>query len=125
MRYLSSISLELIVQVLLSIVVLMALACSSEPAALTAVPPPEYSDAEVIGAVKGFLHGAGMESRCRNYARVVKSETAQVRRDTSNPDKYYVTVPDHSDLSWTFIGSLGKVISTSTGAAGYHGCYKI
>ena len=114
--------MKLILITLVVLVGVLMVACSSEPAAPTATPPPAYSDAEVIGAVKGFLHGAGMESRCRNDARVVKSETAQVRRDTSNPDKYYVTVPDHSDLSWTFIGSLGKVISTSTGAAGYHGC---
>jgi hypothetical protein len=107
MRLLTSISLALIV--------LMALAC-------TAVAPPAYSDAEVIGAVKGFLHGAGMESRCGLYARVVNGETAQVRRDTSNPGKYYVTVPSEPDFSWTFIGSLGKVISTSTGKADYHGC---
>ncbi len=122
MRYLSSISLALIVHVLLSIGVLMALACTAEPAAPTAVPPPAYSDAEVLGAVKGFLHGAGMESRCGLYARVVNGETAQVRRDTSNPDKYYVTVPSRPDFSWTFIGSLGKVISTSTGLADYHEC---
>jgi len=114
--------MKLILITLVALVVGMMVACSYEPPETpTAVPPPAYSDAEVIGAVKGFLHGAGMESRCRNYARVVKSETAQVRRDTSYPDKYYVTVRDHSDLSWTFIGSLSKVISTSTGAAGYHG----
>jgi hypothetical protein len=113
MRYLSTISLALIV--------LMALACTATPVAPTAVPPPAYSDAD-FGAVKGFLHGAGMESRCGNYARVVNGETAQVRRDTSNPDKYYVTVPRHPHFSWTFIGSLGKVISTSTGQAGYYGC---
>ena len=114
MRYLSSISL--------AIIVLMALACTATPA--TPAPPaaPAYLDAEVLGAVKGFLHGAGMESRCGLYARVVNGETAQVRRDTSNPDKYYVTVPSRPDFSWTFIGSLGKVISTSTGVADYYGC---
>lgn len=51
MRYLTSISLAL--------VVLMALACTAEPAAPTAVPPPAYSDTEVIGAEKGFLNGPG------------------------------------------------------------------
>ena len=115
-------TMKLILITLVAVVVGMMVACSSEPAALTATPPPAYSDAEVFGAVKGFLHGAGMESRCGLYARVVNGETAQVRRDTSNPDKYYVTVPSRPDFSWTFIGSLGKVISTSTGVADYHGC---
>ena len=47
MRYLSSISLALIVHVLLSIVVLMALACSATP-----VEPTPNIDATVVAQVK-------------------------------------------------------------------------
>jgi len=121
--------MKLILITLVTLVVGLMVACGGGDSRVTeskplptVPPPPAYSAAEVIGAVKGFLHGAGMESRCGLYARVVNGETAQVRRDTSNPDKYYVTVPSRPDFSWTFIGSLGKVISTSTGVADYYGC---
>jgi len=58
MRYLTSISLALIVHVLLSIVVLMALACTAEPATLaptlapTATPAPNFSESEILALLR-------------------------------------------------------------------------
>ncbi len=53
MRYLTSISLALIVHVLLSIVVLMILACASTPAATPS--GPMYSKAEAMAVLKQHL----------------------------------------------------------------------
>ena len=55
MRYLSSISLALIVHVLLSIVGLRILACSSEPAATPTPSGPMYSKAEAMAVLKEHL----------------------------------------------------------------------
>ncbi|MQF67630.1 hypothetical protein FIM07_04220 [SAR202 cluster bacterium AD-802-F09_MRT_200m] len=55
MRYLSSISLALIVHVLLSIVGLMILACASTPAATPTPSGPMYSKAEAMAVLKEHL----------------------------------------------------------------------
>ena len=58
MRYLSTLSLALIVHVLLSIGVLMALACTAEPATPAAAPTPSgpmYSEEEAIAILKENL----------------------------------------------------------------------
>ena len=65
MRYLSSISLALIVHVLLSIVVLMMLACTAEPAD----SGPRYSEEEAIAVLKEHLQtkiyqGRGRQNPC-------------------------------------------------------------
>ena len=86
----------------------------------TAAPPPAYSDAEIVGALKGHLTANGMEDYCQQYGKLYFTDEASVRRDTSNPDKYFVTAGDEG--SWTFIASLAKVISTSTGAYKVYGC---
>ena len=101
MRYLSSISL--------AVVVLMALACTATP---VAPPPPAYSDAEVIGAVKGYLRSPGMDDFCKGLSHDFYNWVA--RQDPSNPDKYLVSA-NNGYLTYTFIGSLGKVISTNDG----------
>ena len=115
--------MKLILITLVATVVGMMVACSSAPAAPAAPvapPPPAYSDAEVFGAVKGFLNGPGMHKDCANWARRITGVT--VRQDPSNRDKYLVTVPGTPEFSWTFIGSLGRVISTSTGRPSQYGC---
>jgi hypothetical protein len=90
-----------------------------------ATPPPAYSDAEVLGAVKEYLATAG-RSWCQTYGNYHLVKRATVRRDPSNPDKYFVTTSATGNQStggsWTFIGSLAKVISTSTGSMGSAGC---
>jgi len=55
MRYLSSISLALVVHVLLSIGILMALACTATPAVTPTPPGPMLSEAEAIAVVKSYL----------------------------------------------------------------------
>ena len=58
MRYLTSISLALVVHVLLSIGILMALACTAEPATPAAAPTPSgpmYSEEEAIAILKDHL----------------------------------------------------------------------
>ena len=55
MRYLSSISLALVVHVLLSIGVLMALACTATPAATPTPSGPMYSEEEAIAVLKQHL----------------------------------------------------------------------
>ena len=120
--------MKLILITLVALVVGMMVACSSEPAAPAATaapvapPPPAYSDAEVIGAVKAHLMAPGMDSVCTMVARDITGTkiNVTVRQDPSNPDKYLVMFG--SGGSWTFIGSLGKVISTSTGQIGFRGC---
>ena len=55
MRYLSSISLALIVHVLLSIVGLMILACTATPTATPTPSGPMYSKAEAIAVLQAHL----------------------------------------------------------------------
>ena len=58
MRYLTSISLALVVHVLLSIGILMALACTAEPATPAAAPTPSgpmYSEEEAMAILKEHL----------------------------------------------------------------------
>jgi hypothetical protein len=111
--------MKLILITLVALVVGLMVGCSSAP---VAPPPPAYSDAEVIGAVKGFLNGSGMADGCKYYARILPGMTINVRQDPSNRNKYLVTVPNSPEFSWTFISSLGKVISTSTGRPATYGC---
>ena len=117
--------MKLILITLVAVVVGLIVGCSSEPAATAAPvapPPPAYSDAEVIGAVKAHLMAPGMDSVCTMVARDITGTkiNVTVRQDPSNPGKYLVMFG--SGGSWTFIGSLGKVISTSTGQIGFRGC---
>jgi|AP95_1055475.scaffolds.fasta_scaffold157814_1 hypothetical protein len=93
----------------LALIVLMALACTAAP---VAPPPPAYSDAEVIGAVKGYLRSPGMDDFCKGLSHDFYNWV--VRQDPSNPDKYLVSA-NNGYLTYTFIGSLGKVISTNDG----------
>ena len=53
--------MKLILITLVALVGVLMVACSSEPAAPTATPPPAFSDDEVLGAVRGHL---SMQSRC-------------------------------------------------------------
>jgi len=62
----------------------------------------------------------GMDSVCTMVARDLTGTDVTVRQGPSNPDEYLVMFG--SGASWTFIGSLGKVISTSTGQIGFRGC---
>jgi hypothetical protein len=55
MRYLSSISLALIVHVLLSIVGLMILACTATPTAIPTPSGPMYSEEEAMAILKEHL----------------------------------------------------------------------
>ena len=55
MRYLYSISLALIVHVLLSIGILMALACTATPATTPTTAGPMYSEEEAIAMLKEHL----------------------------------------------------------------------
>jgi len=108
MRYLTSISLVLIV--------LMALACTATPTPTptptpTATPTPRFSDVEVIGAIKQHLRATG-HPWCFGISGQSDS-LFDVRRDSSNPDRYFVTAPAVEETaSWTFIGSLVRVIPT-------------
>ena len=121
--------MKLILITLVALVVGLMVACGGGDSRVTeskplptVPPPPAYSAAEVIGAVKGFLNGPGMENVCKRVARTLPGLTITVRQDPSNRDKYLVTVDGEPSLSWTFVGSLGKVISTSTGQIGAYGC---
>ena len=67
MRYLSSISLALIVHVLLSIVVLMALACTATPAATPTPSGPMYSEEEAVATLKEHLQTKTFENQGREY----------------------------------------------------------
>jgi len=72
MRYLSTLSLALIVHVLLSIVVLMALACTATPTATPTPTGPMYSEEEAIAMLKEHLQAKpvpipGYPFRCFSY----------------------------------------------------------
>ena len=69
MRYLSTLSLALIVHVLLSILVLMALACTATPAATPTPSGPMYSEEEAIAVLKANLQ-AKTPARIRSSGRV-------------------------------------------------------
>ena len=116
--------MKLILITLVALVVGLMVACSSEPATPMNTPPPAFSDEEVIGAVKGFLTGAGKHEQCTSLSgRLSYSYTLNVNQYPSNRDKYYITVDKMPEWSWTFIGSSGLVISTvkTPSLAGY-GC---
>jgi hypothetical protein len=120
MRLLTSISLALIVHVLLSIVVLMALACTAEPAA------PAYSDAEIIAAVKTHLTAGGKHEWCSQVARDARHWT--VEQSEENPNNFLVeslTGGSRTGMStWTVILPALRVLQTSppnTGS-GFNGC---
>ena len=122
--------MKLILITLVALVVGTVVACSSEPptpAAPTATPAPAFSDAEVLGAVRGHLRTTvANPDKCRYWERAPQ-ENWTLRRDVSNPDKYLVTAFVLSGgkkipASWTFY--LGNVISTSPSntLAGHRGC---
>ena len=72
MRYLSTLSLALIVHVLLSIGVLMALACTATPTATPTPTGPMYSEEEAIAMLKEHLQAKpvpipGYPFRCFSY----------------------------------------------------------
>ena len=88
-----------------------------EPAPVVATPT--FTDDEVLNAVRGHLMTPGMSPLCTVVGHELAG-TGTVRQDPSNPDKYLVT--GGMGGTWTFIGSLAKVISTSTGHIGLQGC---
>ena len=88
-----------------------------EPSAVVATPT--FTDDEVLNAVRRHVMTPGMSPLCTVVGHQLAG-TGTVRQDPSNPDKYLVMFG--SGGSWTFIGSLGKVISTSTGQIGFRGC---
>ena len=69
MRYLSSISLAVIVHILLSIGVLMALAYTATPTPTPTPPGPMYSEEEAIAVVKEHLQ-TKTPARIRSSGRV-------------------------------------------------------
>ena len=81
-----------------------------EPAPVVATPT--FTDDEVLNAVRGHLMTPGMSPFCTVVGHQITG-TGTVRQDPSNPDKYLVT--GGMGGTWTFIGSLAKVISTSAG----------
>jgi hypothetical protein len=120
--------MKLILITLVAVVVGLMVACESASRTSMFIPTsiPAYSDAEVVGAVRGHLTAVGMDGTCQRYGKYHLLEEASVSRDPSNPDKYFVTVVGNMDNfqggSWTFIASLAKVISTSEGLMGVKGC---
>ena len=121
-------TMKLILITLVGLVAGMMVACTTPaaptaPASPTSTPRPAFSDAEVIGAVKGHLASAGKDDYCRRVSILISANNDwRVRQDRSNPDKYLVTVSNSPDFSWTFIGSLAKVLPTSKGIPGAIGC---
>ena len=110
--------MKLVLIMLVAVVVGLMVACGEKTP-----PSPEYSKSEVIGAVIEHLTAPGMNFRCSYIAEWLSAVPLSigVRQDPSNGDKYLVTTPE-PDASWTFIGSLGKVISTSSGSYAHFGC---
>ena len=122
--------MKLMLITLVAVVVGMMVACSSAPAAPSAPAkpaatlPPAFSDDEVIGALRQHLMSPGMDYYCGILSRNIRGLGLEVRQDRSNRDKYLVTssVGDEA-LSWTFVGSLAKIIPTSKdGRAEFYGC---
>jgi hypothetical protein len=110
--------LRLLIPIAALVLVLFAVGCSGENDKFT---PPAFSDAEVIGAIKGHLRAPGMDDFCRDWVAQLYLPD-KVRQDPSNPDKYLATSSKDPQASWTFIGSSGRVISTSSGHLGSLGC---
>ncbi len=73
--------MKLILITLVALVGVLMVACSSEPAAPTATPPPAFSDDEGIGAVREHLMALGMAPRC-TLAANQRAGTGTVRQDT-------------------------------------------
>jgi hypothetical protein len=88
-----------------------------EPAPVVAIPT--FTDDEVLNAVRGHLMTPGYSPLCTVMAHQL-SGRGTVRQDPSNPDKYLVI--GGMGGTWTFIGSLAKVIPTSTGPISVQGC---
>ena len=89
-----------------------------EPAPVVATPT--FTDDEVLNAVRRHLMTPGLSPLCTVVGHQITG-TGTVRQDPSNPDKYLVTMTSMGG-TWTFIGSLAKVIPTSTGHIGAQGC---
>ena len=94
MRYLSSISLALIVHVLLTIVVLMVLACAATPSARTSIlGASNYTDAEVLKALKDWSKASDSSayvSRSCWAALDMGRKKYTVTQNPSNPSIYWV-----------------------------------
>ena len=88
-----------------------------EPAPVVATPT--FTDDEVLNAVRGHLMTPGYSPVCTAMAHQLLG-SGTVRQDPSNPDKYLVT--GGMGGTWTLIGSLAKVIPTSTGPISVLGC---
>ena len=103
MRYLSSISLALIVHVLLSIVGLMVLACTATPSARTSIlGASNYTDAEVLKALEDWSKASDSSayaSRSCWAALDMGRKTYTVTQNPSNPSIYWVAGvgPTHTD----------------------------
>ena len=134
MRYLSSISLAL--------VVLMVLACTEQsPHGWTPLPEntispassatyvPRYTDSQVIGFIQKHLNAT---EKCSAYAafRYLTSHPTYLRdksaiRNTGPQEQYYVTFSYDGKpaftrpivITWTFFGDSAQVLPTSAGFA--------
>ena len=119
--------MKLILITLAAVVVAMMVGCSSAPAAPSAPAatlPPAFSDDEVIGALRQHLMSPGMDYYRGILSRNIRELGLEVRQDRSNRSKFLVTgsVGDEA-LSWTFVGSLAKIIPISKGGRGeFKGC---
>ncbi len=102
MRYLSSISLALIVHVLLSIGVLMALACTATPAG------PMYSEEEAIAVLKEHLQTKMFPGEPYPCLLVIEG---RIR----NPSNYWVASYDTDGRLWNItVKSRGPSIPSPT-----------
>ena len=103
MRYLSSISLALIVHVLLSIVVLMVLACTATPSARTSIlGASNYTDAEVLKALEDWSKASDSSAYVNRscWASLdMGRKKYTVTQNPSNPSIYWVAGvgPTHTD----------------------------
>jgi len=103
MRYLSSISLALIVHVLLSIVGLMVLACTATPSAQTSIHgASNHTDAEVLKALEDWSKASDSSayvSRSCWAALDMGRKKYTVTQNPNNPSIYWVAGvdPTHTD----------------------------
>jgi hypothetical protein len=128
--------MKLILITLVAVVVGMMVACESasrtsmfiptSTPAPVAVPPPAYSDAEIIAAVKTHLTAGGKHEWCSQVARDARHWT--VEQSEENPNNFLVeslTGGSRSGIStWTVILPALRVLQTSppnTGS-GFNGC---
>ena len=102
MRYLTSISLALIVHVLLSIVVLMILACASTPAATPS--GPMYSKAEAMAVLKEHLQTKMFQSQGKEYPCLLVIEDS-----IRNPNSvFWVASYNEEGRLWNIVAKSRK-----------------